>query len=50
MGGFLCCEVGGPIFAGAHTYTWRGLVLELNSNFTKNSAAAEFRLIIILSL
>ena len=50
MGGFLCCEFGGPIFAGAYTYTWRGLVLELNSNFTKNSAAAEFRLIIILSL
>ena len=50
MGGFLCCEFGGLIFGGAYTYAWRCLVLELYSNFTKNSAAVEFRLIIILSL
>ena len=36
MGGFLCCEFGGLIFGGAYTYAWRGLVLELYRNFTKN--------------
>ena len=50
MGCFLCCEFGGLIFGGAYTYAWRGLVMELYGNFTKNSAAAGFRLIIILSL
>ena len=47
--GFLRYELGGGglIFGGA--YTWRGLFLEFYSNFTKNSAAAEFRLMIILS-
>ena len=50
MAGFLCREFRGLIFEGAYTYAWRGLVLELYSNFTQNSAAAEFRLIIILSL
>ena len=50
MGGFFALRVGGGgglIFGGA--YTWRGLFLEFYSNFTKNSAAAEFRLMIILS-
>ena len=49
-GVFFVLRVWGLIFGGAYTYAWRGLVMELYRTFTKNSAAAGFRLIISLSL